>query len=93
MVQTTHLRNLFKSIKTLKQSYDYTCIYDKTGRVILEERILKLKLAKGFMRKFFSFFNFLNVFLQFFYFVFSLWKKVWPFNLNKLKSSSTKGAF
>ena len=39
MVQTAHLRNPFKSIKTLKQSYDY--IYDKIGRVILEEKILK----------------------------------------------------
>ena len=89
MVQTAHLRNPFKSIKTLKQSYDN--IYDKIDPVILEEKILKLKLAQWFTRRFF-FFYFLNVFLQFFYFVFSLWKKVWPFNLNKLKSSSTKHA-
>ena len=43
MGNNAQLRNQFKSMKTFKQSFDY--IYDKIGPVILEEKILKLKLA------------------------------------------------
>ena len=37
----THLKNLFKSMNTTEQSYDYINVYHKIGPVVLEEEIFK----------------------------------------------------
>ena len=70
----------FKSMKTFKQSYDY--IYDKIDPVILEEKILKLKLAQWFTRSFFWMY-FCNFFILFSPFGKRCGPSIWT-NLNPL---------